>query len=337
MKGRVVAALLAIDALIACTSPEDPARVTPPPDAGGADVDGGAWGNDAEVDARAPVEAAAPPVSDGFEAGTSDATLPPAGPPVVLASNVALPRQLRVDGARLYWNANGTVYSVPVTGGAPSVLATTPRTDLEIDDAHVYFWSASGVARAPKDGGAADTVLPSPSGRFTLDATSLVVFSNGTLRRASPAGAPLAQWSVGGLDPRDLGATNGAAFLLSPGVVVVDLSSGAKRDVATPCEGVAVDARAAFCVSRSGLRRVATTGFEVPLATFEASAVRGVAVAGEDVFWATLDDAGAGAIHGMPIHGRTPAVVVPEKVGVFTVDATRVYWWAEGEIRAAAR
>jgi hypothetical protein len=247
--------------------------------------------------------------------------------PVVLASEAPLdwPAGIAVDSANVYWtNAAwakgsgwGSVMTVPIGGGSPTVLASglDAPTGIAMTATHVYWASSSmngAVMRVPLAGGtptAIATGLAMPAG-IAVDAAN-VYWTNsegGTVMKA----------------PLDGGAIT----------VLASNQSGP--------HGIVVDAANVYWNNQYGTVASAMMkvpiGGGVPVTLATAIADAGIALGGADVYWATYSGgpmgSGGSLVQRAPIGGGTTSTVGavgglgglgPQTAGI-AVDATSVYW-----------
>lgn len=67
-----------------------------------------------------------------------------------LAAGLAYPRGIEAIDGRIYFAAGEGIYSVPMTGGTPSPLATdrlVSNTPFTVDPSFAYFYKAGGIAK----------------------------------------------------------------------------------------------------------------------------------------------------------------------------------------------
>jgi hypothetical protein len=96
------------------------------------------------------------------------------------------PADITLDGANIYWTdtAGGSVYSMPLTGGAAQTLASgmsNPRT-IARDSKNVYFTADTGIFEVPIGGSSPTMLAPEPVGSQSYaiaadDNDNLVYFS----------------------------------------------------------------------------------------------------------------------------------------------------------------
>jgi hypothetical protein len=74
------------------------------------------------------------------------------GAATVLASGLKYASGLVVDGADVYWSAACGIYKMPVSGGAPALVASSTTPAFAVDATRVYWidGSTGGFFQAPK-------------------------------------------------------------------------------------------------------------------------------------------------------------------------------------------
>lgn len=159
-----------------------------------------------------------------------------------LAQGAGAPLGLVTDGTLLYWTANEAhqVLTLPLVGGAPTVLATvtSPRR-VALDGTHLYVTQGDGaLARIPLAGGAAEilaTGLADPWG-LAVDGTTVYVrlAAGGALVAVPKAGGAPATLASG-LDAKEDVALDGNQLVYGSGgaLYALPIAGGPPQALAT--------------------------------------------------------------------------------------------------------
>jgi hypothetical protein len=235
------------------------------------------------------------------------------GTAVTLASNQAMPAEIAVDGAFVFWtNAHqGGVFKVPIGGGALITLAPgdTGSTGLALDAAYVYWANGNDaeILKVPKSGGSVVTLNVG-----VVQHVGRLRESNGALFWASSnASGPLVAMSVNG------GAVVAVGSDPSAGLNALAVNT-ASIYWATGAELLAVPVGGSTLSTLFGGRN----GVNLPV---------GLAVDPTDIYWA---DGQQGAILTRPLSGGSLATLlhgsVSDRPQSVAVDASNLYFTRQG-------
>lgn len=313
--------------------------------------DGVQNGNETDVDCGGPVCGATCAVnqmcatgadcaSGNCCAGTCSASACVVGP---LATGQPFPLAIAVDATTVYWGNLGdhTVYSMPIGGGASTLLSTTSAGPYAIAlNAGNVFWSEDGLVQTvPKAGGATTQFgvgQPAPRG-IAADAANVYwanYFGNAIMQCAAGGcgGAP-AVFGTGqntidvALDATNVHWLNGGDGMVltcpktgCPGGAGTLLATGGTARLAT--DGVNVYFTQANAIAKVPVGGGAT----VQLAT-GLGQTSGIATDGVNVYWTEL---GTGVVQRCAIGGcaNAPTTLASGLVNpnVITVDGANVYF-----------
>jgi hypothetical protein len=254
------------------------------------------------------------------------------GTPEQIATTANYPGRVVVDATRAYWSNQsssdtGGVMSVPLAGGAATILqASGNATGIALDATYVY-WIDHGAAvmRTPKVGGAAVTLA---SGQVPWDTVAVnasrIVWTN----------QPAMGWSL-------------TAMPVAGGPLITLASASTGSVVTYP--GLAIDDTRAYWIAYGpGYGAIgailsvpldpATGGAPVMLATAYPTSI---AVDAANVFWTDYPNmTGAGAVKRIPKSGgavSTLASGLADAPSDIAIDATRVYWTGATTVMSAAK
>jgi hypothetical protein len=119
-----------------------------------------------------------------------------------LATGLETPRTLVIDGTTLYFSQSTYgIYSVPLAGGTPTPLLTTPENvnAFGIYDGNIYFQSGTSLVRLPLSGGTPTPILTetdsievlrgTPTGLYWLTSSHLLPLTP-SVKKLGPEYAP---------------------------------------------------------------------------------------------------------------------------------------------------
>lgn len=132
----------------------------------------------------------------------------PAGPPSVVAATSGA-RMVAVDDARAYWTdpAGAAVWSAPIGGGEPTLLAggIVDATEIEVDAQAAYVTGLEATFRVPLAGGAPQALVWGAGRGLAIDATHLYVgTADGRVLRVLKTGGPALALARTALYPSDI-------------------------------------------------------------------------------------------------------------------------------------
>lgn len=216
-----------------------------------------------------------------------------------------------VDASNAYFGGydDASVFhieKVSLRGGAPIEVAASDTSSMRIsvDSANVYWSNSSGVMKAPIAGG--------PSTLLASDIYAWDVVANaGSVYYAGKDG--IKRVSVDGGTPETLATLESS---IATGVVRIALADGTVYWN---------DFNVLTHVGR--VMRLEPNGTPEQLAS-TSTTTRGIAVYGNDVFWANNPDASGPIISQVPSTGGTPTTLVSSTSAPanLAVDASGVYW-----------
>jgi hypothetical protein len=256
---------------------------------------------------------------------------------------------LTARGGIVYWTAadDGTVMSVPGTGGTPSALAfgLTAPSGIAVDSVNAYWLTTDpAVMSAPLSGGNAVVLAAAPGDWLALDATS-VYWSDGaggTISSVPIGGGQTAILANGLNQPGSLAVSGTDVYFLAVGsnaVLSVPVQGGSTTTLAFgqgALAALALDSGSAYyTTARTTTGRVSTVplagGAVTRLATNQ-RAPGSIAVDGENVYFI---DRGNCTIHRVPVGGGAIVDLVTASMygggcnlpdAVLAVDAGSLYW-----------
>ncbi len=132
----------------------------------------------------------------------------PEGPATTIAATPGA-LMLAVDDERAYWTdaASDAVWSAPLGGGAPSLLASgvVDPTDIEVDEEAVYVNALDGTYRIALAGGPPVALVHGSGHGLAIDASHVYVgAADGRILRVSKAGGAASVLAKAALYPHDL-------------------------------------------------------------------------------------------------------------------------------------
>lgn len=247
------------------------------------------------------------------------------------SSNAGSSCGIALDATTVYWTTS-QLRSVPKAGGQAKTFKAWvgKSTAVAVDDTYVYVDGNSGVSRGKKDG--------------TAGLTPFAGVGYGSPTHLAADGTTLYYITVGS----DMGAaavyetkTSGPA--VDPGAEPATFATGL-YGIGT----VALDATSVYFWGGAGLVKedktthvqtdLGTSGTDFNLNVDDAS---GIVVDGDTVYFSTAPAPGLGAVVArISGAGGQPTVVVDDKAGlngVFTVDATSVYYMTFSGVMKVAK
>jgi hypothetical protein len=236
----------------------------------------------------------------------------------VLASgvNVGYVDFLAVDSTYLYWTAAASIMRIPLTGGAPTTIATGPpdAEGVAVDATYVYWTTYEGgtILRAPLTGGSATTMLSgmgfTPFG-IAVDAGAIYFtsLSTGTVNVMPLDGGTPSALTTG--LPAQSGATgiavNGSSVYWGRAYEALDeipLGGGTTMTIAGAQAdpfGVAVDDSYVYWTALYGgalMKAPLGGGTVTTLVSHLTAYAGGVAVDSKAIYWAVADAQDVGSI-----------------------------------------
>lgn len=259
-----------------------------------------------------------------------------AGGASIIADGNYLPSTIAVDSNNVYWTAAvaGTVYELPLDGGAPIVLSPpgignlAERWGLALDTARVYWANGVDISFAPKGGGTVGTLT-----------------SVGGASQALALGSAEAYWINTVYCPDDGGQCNDAdgglveRIALDGGDVTI-MASGQSSPWSLVNDGANLywtnegDETRKY-ESASVVQQSLDGGLPITLVS-GGTDYRGIAVDATDVYWLVAGTPANkyqdGAVVKVPIGGGTPTTVATGQSTPFSVavDDTAIYWTNAG-------
>jgi hypothetical protein len=274
-----------------------------------------------------------------------DAPLDSPASPTILAKGQVPTDCIAVNLTNVYWTDayRGSVLTVPTGGGTISTLASVPNaTCLAIDPAHIYVTSSSDVVSLPLSGGAPTTIASGQTAPWGVVADATRVYWVNYTDPGTVMSAPLSPGEGGGpvtiasgqKYPRSI-AVDGTHVYWSNAsptgsIVRAPLMGGAKTTIATgqgTPDKIALDSTNVYWTTLTD-----GTVMTIPLAggtpTTLASGQTnpwGIALNGGYVYWTTY----GGDVAKVPVSGGSmPSILasgqdMPEGIAV---DTTSVYF-----------
>jgi hypothetical protein len=306
----------ALDGADASTSDEPDARVvatpgavptaTPlPPDPGALHAGAAAAGLQIAGDAGAAACAGGGEMdASTLEAGPTDASAD--GGPETFTWGETETDSIAVDSINVYWTTSSEVLGMPLSGGAPVVLANGQELPhgLAVDATSVYWANTDGsVMKAPIGGGAWTLLATGSSYEIPVVGIRNLAVDSTSVYWANPASGEVLKVSTDGGN-------------------VVTLASGEKSPGALAIDGTSVyyttlaDGDVKVVPIAGGSPVTIASGQKMPAA---------IALDGESLYWANLY---GGDIMKASHGGGNPQVLAAEKgiPGDLAVDARGVYW-----------
>jgi hypothetical protein len=221
---------------------------------------------------------------------------------------------IAVEGTNVYWVASnstassGTIMTVPVTGGTPTVVAAQSGAPAHIAvDASYVYWGElmlGNVMRAPLGGGTPTAVAATSSGIFQIALGDTAVF-----------------W-LAGMGLMTAPKAGGVAVALTPPFPPI------------PTDGLAVNATTVYI--NAGNRSGAPGILEVPIqgASFDAGSLfpgiggGPIAIDAKRAYWADM----SGSVYGASLAGGAAILLATgqNNVDAIAVDDVAVYWLDNG-------
>ncbi len=300
-------------------------------DAGTPDVNPGSTPCDGGM--AAPVDAG----SKLADAGSKLADAASPGPPVVVTLASGGGNGMATDGTNVFWagsvvDGGAGIWTVPVDGGAVSLLAAIPAGTganpvpyaVALGATTVYWTVSHDFAN---DGGFQTSILGTPRGGgpttvllagqqvttgLALDDTSIYWGNGGPAGESAVMKMPL---------------NGGAATTLASGLTLPAYGGGGGEQ-----QTIAVDSTSVYWASTGSIMKVPLS-CGMPESLAPAGEVGAIAVAATGVYWTQLDspDVGPASVRTMPFGGSEVSTIAsyPGDLtgGVpIAVDATNVYW-----------
>ena len=290
----------------------------------------------------------------GSDASASDAPAGDgnAGAIVTLATAQANPLGVAVDGENLYWTTNQGVMAMPLSGGAPMLLASSPGgNSLVRSDGANVFWTSQAqgtVSRVAIGGGPVATLAMGESAPLgiALDASNVYFTSAMGTYSVPKLGGAVTEISGGSGGGIVSDGTN--VYWVNPGGGEVLSNPGQEIEAEgqmTPTD-ITIDALNLYWTNAHGTDSVVMlplsslgTGKMMPtaIASDQPSPER-IATDGVSVYWANAgcpggECTGAGSIAKVAVAGGSVITVAAGQSGPtsLAVDATFVYWASTGD------
>ena len=248
------------------------------------------------------------------------------------------PGGIAVSGTKVYYFGTAGLMSVPVSGGAPAMVAPGSGNAIALSSTDLFWVTSTSVMSVPIAGGTPTTLATIGGGALAVNATGVYWTTDDAILSAPLAGlgdggAP-STLAVGQNDPSGIALGTGAVYWTTGGTLSSSggfaPNTGAVTSAAwsEPEDGGALDGGA-----------VADGGGEVATLAAVASSQNypvGIAVSAGGVYWAAAGSSGAhfndGTIMSAPLCGVADggAAVTLATAQRFpyaiAVDATTLYW-----------